>query len=533
VIATRAVNAVVLSWGMRRALIAFAAGAASVLALAPFHLWPILFVTFPVAVLMIDGAAAGRLKGVASAAIVGWWFGLGYFLAGLYWIGNAFLVDAKTFGWLLPFAVAGLPAGLAIFTAIGFALSRLIWTAGAHRVLSFAVGITVAEWLRGHLLSGFPWNAFGYALADSLLLAQSASLVGLWGLTFIALCVGASPVTLLAGSMKDKKALIAPALALALLVIMAGFGAWRLNAFPTSMVANVKLRLMQPNIQQDEKFNYSAKQATMRKYLDLSDRATGPTTAGIRDVTVLIWPESAFPFFLAREADVMAQIADLLPPGTVLITGAVRPPEGPAGQPVRRAYNSIYVIGDDGTILAVYDKNHLVPFGEYLPFQDLMERFGLQQLTKVHGGYIAGNRRRAIALPRAPKVLPLICYEVIFPGEIGSPDDRPGWIVNVTNDAWFGLSPGPYQHLQQARLRAIEEGLPIVRVANSGISAVIDPTGRIVAMIGLGQEGVTDSALPAALRPTLYARAGDIPLLLVIAASALLIMRNRRDRERH
>ncbi len=526
-IATRAAHAIVLSWGARRALIAFSAGAASTLALAPFHLWPILFVTLPVAVLLIDGTGAGRYGGIASAAIVGWWFGFGYFLAGLYWVGNAFLVDAKTFGWLLPFAVTSLPAGLALFCALGFALARLIWTHGADRVLSFAVGVTISEWLRGHVLTGFPWNAFGYALTDSLMLAQSASLVGLWGLTFIALAVGASPVALLAETDTRGKWL-SPGIALGVLAAMAVFGAWRLNATPTRAVDNVKLRLMQPNLQQDEKFNYSAKQATMRKYLDLSDRATGPGRGGIRDTTILIWPESAFPFFLAREPDAMAQIAELLPKDVILITGAVRPPDGPAGRPIRRAYNSIYVIDHDGTILSVYDKNHLVPFGEYLPFQDTLEKLGLQQLTKVNGGYIPGTRRRSVALPRAPKVLPLVCYEVIFPGEASTRGDRPGWIVNLTNDAWFGASPGPYQHFEQARMRAIEEGLPIVRVANSGISAVIDPLGRAVAELGLGVEGVIDSVLPESLPPPFYMYGGDVPAALAVAVCAIALVRRRK-----
>ena len=200
----------------------------------------------------------------------------------------------------------------------------------------------------------------------------------------------------------------------------------------------------------------------------------------MRDATVLIWPESAFPFFLAREADAMAQIANLLPQGTILITGAVRPPDtAPPGQPVTRAYNSIYVIDHDGTILSIYDKLHLVPFGEFLPFQSAMEKLGFTQITKVQGGFIPGTRRKSIELPRTPRMLPLICYEAIFPGDIASRDERPAWIVNVTNDGWFGNSPGPYQHLQQARLRAVEEGLPIVRAANTGISAVIDPLGRI------------------------------------------------------
>jgi apolipoprotein N-acyltransferase len=320
---------------------------------------------------------------------------------------------------------------------------------------------------------------------------------------------------------------LAPALAVAALAVLALWGGARLAREPTRLVPNVRLRIMQPNLTQDVKFNYSAKQEVMRKYLTLSDRATGPSATGVKDVTVLIWPESAFPFFLTREADAMAQIVALLSPGTTLITGAVRAPDGPRGAPITRAYNSVYAIDHDGTILGVYDKLHLVPFGEYLPFQGFMEKLGLQQLTRMRGGYSAGTARQVIDLPRAPRVLPLICYEAVFPGEIEQPDDRPGWIVNLTNDGWFGISTGPYQHLQHARLRAIEEGLPIVRAANTGISAVIDPTGRIVARLGLGVEGVLDSALPSPLPPTLYARVGDLPAAVMIALAAIIAARRR------
>jgi apolipoprotein N-acyltransferase len=289
---------------------------------------------------------------------------------------------------------------------------------------------------------------------------------------------------------------------------------------------------MQPNLQQDVKFNYSAKQQVMQKYLALSDRASGPQSTGVRDASILIWPESAFPFFLTREADAMAQIADLLPKGTVLITGAVRVPDDtPAGRPVTRAYNSIYVIDHDGSVLSVYDKTHLVPFGEYLPFQNWMERLGFSQLTKVQGGYIAGARRRPLDIPNAPRALPLICYEAIFPGKVAEGDERAGWIINLTNDGWFGISPGPYQHLQQARLRAIEEGLPVVRAANTGISAVIDPLGRIVAQLGLGIEGVLDANLPSAIAPTIYARYPNIPAATLLLIALIFVVYRRAKQQ--
>jgi apolipoprotein N-acyltransferase len=519
--------AIILSWGWKRAAIALVAGALSSLAMAPFNAWPVLFLTFPVMVWLIDGAGGGRLHGLPAAAMAGWWFGLGYFVSGLYWIGYAFLVDAPTFAWLMPFAVLGLPAYLALFPAFGFALARLIWSKDGSRVIALAASLTASEWLRGHVLTGFPWNAFGYALTKPLALAQAASLIGLWGLTFLSVAIFASPAVLIDGNSRGRRPWVAPAMALLVLVAMGIFGAVRLSLQPTTTVANVKLRIMQPNLQQDVRFNYAAKAEVMQKYLTLSDRASGPQSTGVHDASILIWPESAFPFFLAREADALAQIDDLLPKGTILITGSVRAPDLPPGTRITRAYNSIYTIDHDGSVLSIYDKLHLVPFGEFLPFQDWMEKLGFVQLTKVQGGFIPGTGRRAMEIPNAPRALPLICYEAIFPDEVAARGDRPGWIINLTNDGWFGISTGPYQHLQQARLRAIEQGLPVVRAANTGISAVIDPMGRIVARLGLGVEGVLDSSLPAAIAPTIYARSGDIPTAMVVAAALILVIRRR------
>lgn len=525
-------HAVVLAWGWRRALIAFAAGAISVLALPPFDLWPVLFLTFPVAVWLIDGSGAGRFGGCVAAGLAGWFFGFGYFLAGLYWIGHAFLVDAKTFGWLLPIAVTALPAGLAIFTAAGFGLARLLWQRGPIRILALAVALTFVEWLRGHVLSGFPWNSYGYALTGSLVLAQTLSVTGLWGLTALSIAIFASPATLADEAIDTKRRWLPLALSVATLVVMAGYGAIRLARTPTEFVKDVRLRIMQPNLPQDEKFNYGARQKIMSHYLSLSDRATTPQTSGLRDVTHLIWPESAFPFFLTRDGDALAQIANLLPEGTILLTGAARYAESPPGERRPRAYNSIYAIDHDGTVLSVYDKVHLVPFGEYLPFQSALERLGFLQLTKVQGGFMAGDRHRTYDLRGAPRFLPLICYEIVFPGAIVPSEDRPGWLLNVTNDAWFGISPGPYQHFQQARARAIEEGLPLVRAANNGISAVVDPLGRVVHQLPLGVEGVLDSPLPRPLAPTIYARLGDGIAGIIFAAFFLIVLRYRTAKPR-
>jgi apolipoprotein N-acyltransferase len=542
-------------------LIAFLAGAASTLALAPINFWPAMFLTFPPLVLMLDGVGAARWGGIRAAFAIGWWFGFGYFLSGLYWIGSAFLVDAETFGWMLPFAVTLLPAGLAVFIGLGFVAARLLWTTGHIRVLTLAAALSSAEWLRGHLFTGFPWNAFGYALTTPLPLAESVAIFGIWGLTFVAVAVFATPAVLADGG---RRPLMPVVLAGATLATLAAYGGLRLASHPTETVDGVHLRIMQPNIPQDERFRYAAKAQIMSRYVSMSQRAGEaalpppqagesldlylpsqdlypPSQAGegrvgdlggLRGVTHLIWPESAFPFFLTRERDALSMIANMLAPNTTLITGAARLAEPVPGGSEKHAYNSVYVIDHRGSILATYDKLHLVPFGEYLPFQDLLERAGLTQLIDVPGGFLPGAQRHRIAVPGAPDMLPLICYEAIFPGEAVPTGERPGWLLNLTNDAWFGISSGPYQHLQQARIRAIEEGLPLIRAANSGISAVIDPLGRVIAALPLGHAGSLDAALPRAAQMTIYARIGDFLFGVAVVATMVVSFLVRLMRER-
>jgi len=514
---------VILVWGWRRALLAFTAGAASTLALAPINLWPVMFATFTPLVWLLDGVAVASWGGVRAAFAIGWWFGFGYFVTGLYWIGSAFLVDAETFGWLLPFAVTLLPAALAVFTGLGVAVARLLWAPGQFRILTLAAALSSTEWLRGHMFTGFPWNAFGYALTTPLPLAECVAIFGIWGLTFVAIAVFASPAVLADDPGERRRRWIPAAGAGCVLAALAIYGGTRLAGNPTEMVDGVHLRIMQPNIPQDERFSYAAKSQIMSRYVALSGGpvAQGDNTGGLGDVTHLIWPESAFPFFLTREPDALATIAELLAPATTLITGAAVRAEPVPGRSGLRAYNSVYVIDHTGTIRASYDKLHLVPFGEYLPFQDFLESLGLERLTKVPGGFLAGERRRKIPVPGAPDMLALICYEAIFPGEAVPKGERPGWLANLTNDAWFGSSSGPYQHLQQAKVRAIEEGLPMVRAANSGISAVMDPLGRVVGSLPLGEEGVLDSALPRPVRITTYAQFGDMIFFLMVTGTIM------------
>ncbi|WP_425514877.1 apolipoprotein N-acyltransferase [Ancylobacter lacus] len=500
--------------GWRRRGAALGAGLASALAMPPLALWPVLAFTLPVLVWLIDGTRGQGRRGVGAAFGIGWWFGFGYLLAGLWWIGNALLVQADVFAWLLPFAVLALPAGLALHLGLGCALARLAWPTGPLRILALAGSLTAADWLRGHLLTGFPWNSFGYALASDLRLAQAAALFGLWGLGFVTVATLAAPALLAEGRSSGRTRLGLPLLAGLLLAVLWGTGEWRLATTTVADVPGVKLRIMQPDLPQDEKFRYDARERVMDLYV-----ATSESEGGLAGITQLIWPESAFPFFLEREPAALMRIASMLPPGTSLITGAARI-EGDGTQPPR-VYNSIRAIAADGAILATADKVHLVPFGEYLPFQPLLESIGLEQLTRVRGGFSAASRRSAMHLPGFPTVMPLICYEAIFPdevrGDIAAADSRPGVLLNLSNDAWFGLTPGPYQHFEQARLRAVEHGLPMVRATNNGISALVDPLGRVRGMLPLGVRGVLDGPLPTALEATPYERGGFlIPLALVL-----------------
>ncbi|GGE29227.1 apolipoprotein N-acyltransferase [Agaricicola taiwanensis] len=515
---------VTLQWGIARAITACAAGALGALAMAPIGAFPVLILSFAVLTWLIDGAGAagGTSRAVFAAARSGWWFGFGYFLAGLWWTGAAFLVDAEAHAWLMPFAVIALPAGLAFFHALGAGLARLLWSAGSARIFALAGALGVAEWLRGHILTGFPWNSFGYALADNQFLGQAASIIGLEGLTVITILVFAAPATLL-----DAPRRWAPtALAAVALIILAGFGILRLQLAEPAFREDVLVRIMQPNVQQDDKFRPSEGERILQRYLTLSEVATGPERSGIEDVTLLVWPESAFPFLLSETPEALGRIGQFLPDGVTLVTGAVRA-EGAAGG--RRYFNSIHAVSSDGAIIATYDKLHLVPFGEFLPFQSQLEAMGITQITRLPGGFSWGRERRSIALSESLTATPLICYEAIFPNNLIGDGPRPDMLLNVTNDGWFGATTGPYQHLAQSRVRAIEQGLPLIRAANTGVSAVVDPYGRILAQMPLGTSGSLDAVLPAALPATLFAQGGwasGVILLVLCFVSAVIRRRN-------
>jgi apolipoprotein N-acyltransferase len=368
-------------------------------------------------------------------------------------------------------------------------------------------------------------------LGTDLTLAQIASIGGLHALTFLTIAIFAAPATLADGR-GGARPIVVAGFALA---AIAAFGAFRLHGGPTDVVRGVKLRIMQANIAQGEDFNPANKDVILGEYLALSDRATSPTTNGVADVTHLIWPESAFPFLIARDPHALARIADMLHGGATLITGAARAEREP-GDRRDHYFNSIQVIDRAGTLLNRYDKVRLVPFGEYMPLASLWDRIGLTQFVHVPGGFDAGRQAQPLlSVAGLPDARPMVCYEAIFPDEVGAliggARPRPGFILNVTDDAWFGLTPGPHQHFAQARLRAIEQGLPLVRAANTGESAIIDPKGRILAALPLGVEGVLDGPLPVASPPTIYAALGFVVpgAILIVFVITALIARRRAD----
>jgi len=531
--------------GWRRLAAAFAAGSFSVLAMAPFYLWPVLFLTLPVLVWLVDGAKAQGdttsfwRRPVVRAASAGWWFGFGYFVFGLFWIGEAFLVEADKFAWLLPVAVTGLPAYLAFFFALGAGASLLVWPQGLARVLVLALALSGAEWLRGHVLTGFPWNVVGYALTWPLPMMQSAAFFGIYGLTLLAVVIFAAPLVLVADASSEhgKRHSLAWAAAIAVLPLLAlyGFGAWRLSGGPAPYVDGVKIRIVQASVDQRDKWKAEKQGEIFRDQIDLSRHDASGRRDDLAGVTHLIWPEAAMPFLPLQHPEALVSIGALLPDGARLISGALRLKKPDAGTPAarREGFNSLMVFADQGGLESVYDKIHLVPFGEYLPFQATLEWMGLEQLSRWRGGFSIGpSPRPLMAIPGLPPVAGLICYEAIFPAEIVEGATHAGLLLNVTNDGWFGDTTGPWQHFHQSRVRAVEEGVPLVRAANNGVSAVIDGYGRVLSLLPLNARGVIDSGIPAAVAPPPYARFGDwtfVALAAAFAAAAIVLARKRRN----
>ena len=503
--------------GWRRSGIAAGLGALSATALPPGHALPLLVISFAGLVWLIHAS-----RSPWRAAVTGWWFGFAHFLFSIYWIGAAMLTDPSRFGWMVAPAVIGLSAGFALFPALAAFAARLPPLPIAGRVLALAVTWTAAEWLRGNILTGFPMNLMGTVWMPSVGMIQSVAVVGVYGLSFVTVLAAAAPAALATpgtDERRGRRAWLLPAVAFGLLAAVWVGGQARLALAPDLAPTEVNLRLVQANIDQSRKWEDGAREAGLAHHVVLSHEP------GLDETDVVIWPETAVPFFMDESATIQAFVSRAAPPGGYVITGAPRRTRS-AGRTIA-VWNSLHALGPAETITASYDKHHLVPFGEYMPLRGIINLRAIAAAGTVDSS--PGPGPRTLRLPGVPPFSPLICYEAIFPGEVvagdAPPGERPQWLLNITNDAWFGHTAGPYQHFQAARLRAVEEGMPLVRVANTGISAVVDSYGRIVGRLGLGEVGVLDVPLPPALAaPTPMARLGDwiLAILLLLASATTL-----------
>lgn len=475
------------------AILAFFLGGLAVLALPPFSMPWVLPVSFG----GLFHLTAGRRR--TRAFLAGWAFGAGFFLFGLSWIAESFSVDAERFGWMAVPAVTGLAAGLALFPAVAMAAFASTRTNRISGALVFAACWSGSEWLRGTVLTGFPWNLVGYAWADFDVPRQVAAWIGSYGLGVITVLLSTLPVVIVSQAGRRGPATF--------LLVTLTAGVWTIGTVRLAdrlPPTDVTVRIVQGNIPQKQKWDPAYSDHAIETYLDLSGQPGG--------YDLLLWPETAYPGYLDEDVRMRERIADVLPDGAFLLTGAPTRERRDGGAIYR---NSILAIDGAGGIVDGYAKHHLVPFGEYVPLQGILP---LERLTAGIGDFTPGDGPATFALPDLPRVGLAICYEIIFPGRIVDSTDRPTWIFNATNDAWFGTSIGPSQHLAAARMRAVEEGLPLIRAANTGISAVIDGHGRISSHLELGERGTLDARLPAALPATPFARFGQawyVVLLLV------------------
>ncbi|MCO5064123.1 MAG: apolipoprotein N-acyltransferase [Rhizobiaceae bacterium] len=519
-------NIVLLSGG-KRTLAAVLAGAFAVLTQAPFDFVLAGFISYPLLVWLLDGAvppvSAGPVARLKPAFAVGWWFGFGYFLAGLWWVGGAVMVESQTYAWALPFAIVGLPLILSLYFGAAAALARLLWTDGIGRIAALAFSFALAEWLRETLLTGFPWNPVGFGLMPVPLLMQSVGVVGMIGMNALAVFVFAMPA-LLSGR---RHRAVGAILAVALLAAHVGYGFHALSQ-PDVPGSPLNVRIVQPNIDLTEKWDESVRDRIFNSEIALSRQAPA---AGKPKPTLIVWPETSIPFLFQEHPDGLRMLGEMLDQGQLLLAGIART-EG--GGDSTLYYNSIVAISDKGEIVDAVDKVHLVPFGEYVPFEDFFEQIGINRFVSGPMNFVAGANRHPLSILGGFSALPFICYEVIFPDLMINPAPAKSFVLNVTNDAWFGNTPGPYQHLRQAQVRAVETGLPVVRAANTGISAFIDDRGRVLDALAINSQGALDAQLnipaqsPANARRQQMTGAG-IAIALALLAAILALYRKIKN----
>ncbi len=516
----------VLIWGWRRVLTAACFGILSAAALPPLSLWPVLFISMPVLVWLLDGvhAQSEARRRLWPAFCTGWSFAFGYFLVSLHWIGEAFLVEADVFAWALPFAVTLLPAGLAVFWGLAAMLAIWFWRPGLVRIVGLAASLALFEWLRGTVLSGFPWNTPGYVVDALQPLAQLGSLVGIFGVTLLVVLWSATPAALTDDTENHRRLfprIVGMLLIFCSLAASFVYGSWRLGQPSPGFQEGINLRIVQPNISQAEKWNPNRREEIFARYLKLTLGDASNAERGA--ISHVIWPESALPVLIAELGELRKQIGGLLGGKAVYIMGAVTRHPGPEGRSNSKVHNSVIAVSGSGEVVAQYHKQRLVPFGEFLPFADLLEPLGLRKIVTLPLGFSPGSGPLTLIAPDTPPFAALVCYETIFPTGMVDAEHRPQWLINVTNDAWFGHSIGPHQHFAQARMRAIEQGLPMIRAANTGISAIIDPRGRVLSKLDLDQAGIIDGRLPKPLTPTIYAKYGNLLFFLLLGLAFLTV----------
>ena len=470
------------------------------LALPPLYVLPVLLVSFPCLLAQIDAA-----PGPMVAARRGWWFGFGLHLVGLYWVTEAILIEAAKFWWFVPIAVPALAATLAAFIAAAAGVARLA-RAGWPRALALAGAWVMADLARQFVGTGFPWNLLGsvweFPGLPGDVFIQPAALVSVHGLTLLTVLLALTPA--LSWRWRGAGAV--------LLGAWAAFGVVRLHQ-PVPPAPALNVVLVQGNVAEGQKWDRSLIDSIFERYLRLT--AEGMARSGSVPA-VAVWPESASPFLLQRDAVARQDISEAAK-GAPALVGAVRYDSD------SRLRNSLFALTDSGTIAALYDKWHLVPFGEYQP-----DWFPAGIQIVPGGGFAPGPGPRTLHVAGLPPVGPLICYEAIFPGQVVDSADRPAWMVNITNDAWFGNSSGPRQHLAAARMRAVEEGLPLLRAANTGITAAFDARGHELARLPRATAGMLVVALPPALPATPFARYGlVIPLVFASGVLALGLLAGR------
>lgn len=490
----------------KRLLAAFLLGILMTLSLPPIGFFPVLLLCVP-AFLFLARRSETKLK----SFLTGWLFGCGYFIFGLYWVSAALFVDIEQWKWVLPLSLVAGPAVLALFYGFIPLLSHR-WkdNAAAHALITVAAWSGI-EWLRGHILTGFPWNLAGYTWNHAPPIMQISSVTGIYGLTLLTLFWAATP------SYAGHKKLLRFSLTLFAVVVLSG--ALRLYLHPAVQNGKHTVRIVQANIPQTMKWDKDEDWRNLEKHVKLSGESKNP-------VTFVVWPETAVTSDLKLFPEIARYISMKMPEKSIGLLGSLRVTYDMHGR--ENFHNSVTALGGKGEVLGTYNKFHLVPFGEYIPFRGKLNMTPLALAIANIGDFTPGDGNKTLKIDGLPPVSPLVCYEAIFPREVVDQNDRPDWMVNVTNDGWYGKTAGPHQHFEITRVRAIEEGLPLARAANTGISAMIDPLGRVIARTELGQETYIDAILPAPLPKTLYAKLGDVIFFAALLLLTLFGVKNGR-----